>query len=101
MNCLRRDGSVFRANVIDTYQDNPTRERATWLCDPLFSASAAPFLCGHTKAERNMFQNYMLPDHFADMPDGMLPNCYPADHLGRRLYSPMAALACCATGGLS
>jgi alpha-L-rhamnosidase len=73
---------VFRANVIDTYQDNPTRERAPWLCDPLFSSSAAPFLCGHTKVERNMFQNYMLPDHFVGMPEGMLPNCYPADHLG-------------------
>ncbi len=73
---------VFRANVIDTYQDNPTRERGTWLCDPLFSASAAPLLSGHTMAECNMFQNFMLPDHFVGMPDGMLPNCYPADHIG-------------------
>ena len=71
---------VFRANVIDTYQDNPTRERAPWLCDPFFSASAAPLLCGHTKVERNLFQNYMLPDHFGRLPEGMLPNCYPADH---------------------
>ena len=72
----------FRSNVLDTYQDNPTRERGTWICDPLFSASAAPFLSGDTKAERNLFQNYMLPDHFADMPDGMLPMCYPADQPG-------------------
>ena len=72
----------FRSNVLDTYQDNPTRERGTWICDPLFSASAAPLLSGHTKVERNMFQNYMLPDHFADIPDGMMPNCYPADHPG-------------------
>ncbi len=71
---------VFRANVLDTYQDNPTRERGTWLCDPLFSASAAPLLTGHTDAERNLFQNYMLPDHFGRLPEGMLPNCYPADH---------------------
>lgn len=73
---------VFRANVLDTYQDNPTRERGTWICDPLFSASAAPLLSGHTKVERNMFQNYMLPDHFANLPDGMMPDCYPADHPG-------------------
>ncbi len=71
---------VFRANVLDTYQDNPTRERGTWLCDPLFSASAAPLLCGHAKVERNLFENYMLPDHFGPLPEGMLPNCYPADH---------------------
>jgi alpha-L-rhamnosidase len=72
----------FRGNVIDTYQDNPTRERGGWLCDPSFSASAAPLLTGHTCAERNLFQNYLLPDHFEDMPDGMLPDCYPSDHLG-------------------
>ncbi len=72
----------FRANVLDTYQDNPTRERGTWICDPLFSGSAAPLLSGHAKVERNMFQNYMLPDHFVGMPDGMMPNCYPADHPG-------------------
>lgn len=72
----------FRGNVIDTYQDNPTRERAGWLCDPLFSASAAPLLTGQTCAERNLFENYLLPDRFADMPDGMLPDCYPSDHLG-------------------
>ena len=72
----------FRANVLDTYQDNPTRERGTWICDPLFSASAAPLLSGHSKAERNLFQNYMLPDHFVDLPEGMLPMCYPADHPG-------------------
>ena len=72
----------FRANVIDTYQDNPTRERGGWLCDPVFSSSAAPLLTGHTKAERNLFENYLLPDHFPDVPDGMLPMCYPADHPG-------------------
>ena len=72
----------YRANALDTYQDNPTRERGTWICDPLFSASAAPLLSGHTKVERNLFQNYMLPDHFVDMPDGMLPMCYPADQPG-------------------
>jgi alpha-L-rhamnosidase len=72
----------FRGNVIDTYQDNPTRERAGWLCDPLFSGRAAPLLTGHTCAERNLFQNYLLPDYFANMPDGMLPPCYPSDHLG-------------------
>lgn len=72
----------FRGNVIDEYQDNPTRERGGWLCDPVFSASAAPLLTGHTYAERNLFQNYLLPDHFADLPDGMLPDCYPSDHLG-------------------
>ena len=72
----------FRANVVDTYQDNPTRERGGWLCDPLFSASAAPLLTGQALAEHNLFENYLLPDHFDELPDGILPMCYPADHLG-------------------
>ena len=72
----------YRANAIDTFQDNPTRERGGWLCDPVFSASVSPLLSGHTKVEKNLFENYLLPDHFADIPDGMLPMCYPADHYG-------------------
>jgi len=82
LNALFAGGrECYRANVIDLYQDNPTRERAGWLCDPYFSASAAPLLSGHTRVERNLFENYLLPDHFPDIPDGMLPMCYPSDHL--------------------
>ena len=72
----------YRANAIDTFQDNPSRERGGWLCDSLFTARAAPLLCGHNKVEKNLFENYLLPDRFADIPDGMLPMCYPADHYG-------------------
>ncbi len=72
----------YRSNALDTFQDNPSRERAGWLCDPVFSASVTPLLSGHTKVEKNLFENYLLPDHFPDIPDGMLPMCYPADHYG-------------------
>ena len=72
----------YRANALDTFQDEPSRERAGWLCDPVFSASAAPLLSGHTKVEKNLFENYRLPEHFPDIPDGVLPMCYPSDHLG-------------------
>jgi alpha-L-rhamnosidase len=65
----------YRANAIDTFQDNPSRERAGWLCDPLFTAKVAPLLCAHTKVEKNLFENYLLPDCFAEIPDWMLPKC--------------------------
>ncbi len=81
----------YRGNAIDTYQDNPTRERAGWLCDPYFSASAAPLLTGDTRVERNLFENYLLPDRFPDIPEGMVPACYPSDHIGGD-YSPNWAL---------
>ncbi len=70
----------YRSNAIDIFQDNPTRERAGWLCDSLFSASVTPLLSGHTKIEKNLFENYLLPDRFPDIPDGMVPMCYPAEH---------------------
>lgn len=69
----------YRANAIDTFQDNPTRERAGWLCDSSFTARVAPLLTGHTRAEHNQFENYLLPASFANLPDGMLPPCYPSD----------------------
>jgi len=72
----------YRANAIDTFQDNPTRERGGWLCDSLYTATVTPLLSGHTKVEKNQFENYLLPEHFADIPEGMLPMCYPAEHYG-------------------
>ncbi|MGD0227054.1 MAG: hypothetical protein ABSF71_32405 [Terriglobia bacterium] len=83
LNELFRAGrECYRANALDTFIDDPSRERAGWLCDPVFSASAAPLLSGHTKVEKNLFENYLLPDHFPDIPDGVLPMCYPSDHIG-------------------
>ena len=33
-----------------------------------------------TDVEDAFFENYMLPDSFKALPDGMLPMCYPSDH---------------------
>ena len=60
--------------------DCPSRERAGWLCDSFFTARGAADLCGNTPVERNFFENFLLPERFAHLPDGMLPMCYPADH---------------------
>jgi alpha-L-rhamnosidase len=60
--------------------DCPSRERAGWLCDSLFMARVAPDLTGTTVVEKAFFENFLLPERFAHLPDGMLPMCYPADH---------------------
>ena len=60
--------------------DCPSRERAGWLCDSFFTARVAKDLCGDTRIEKNVFENFALPPKFAFLPDGMLPMCYPADH---------------------
>lgn len=71
---------TFRQNAVDLYMDCPGRERAGWLCDSFFTGRAEKLLCGNSKVERNFLENYLLPDSFADVPQGMLPMCYPSEH---------------------
>ena len=73
---------TLRQNALDIFMDCPSRERAGWLCDSFFTARAAADLCGNAAIERNFYENFLLPDRFEHLPDGMLPMCYPADHLG-------------------
>lgn len=75
---------TFRQNAVDIYMDCPGRERAGWLCDSFFTARAEALLCGNSKVERNFLENYLLPESFRDIPPGMLPMCYPAEHPGGR-----------------
>jgi len=71
---------TFRQNALDIFMDCPSRERAGWLCDSYFTARAGFDLCGNTLIEKNFIENFLLPEEFIDLPDGMLPMCYPADH---------------------
>ena len=71
---------TFNQNAIDIFMDCPSRERAGWLCDSFFASRVAFDLCGNTTIEKNSFENYLLPERFAHLPEGMLPMCYPADH---------------------
>ncbi len=71
---------TFRQNAVDVFTDCPSRERAAWLCDSFFTSRVALDLCGDTDMERLFFQNYLLPESFRFLPQGMLPMCYPADH---------------------
>jgi len=71
---------TFRQNAIDIYMDNPSRERAGWLCDSFFTARVEADLTGKSLVERNFFENFLLPEKFEYLPEGMLPMCYPADH---------------------
>lgn len=71
---------TFRQNAVDLYMDCPGRERAGWLCDSFFTGRVEPLLCGNSRVERNFLENFGLPDRFKDIPDGMLPMCYPSEH---------------------
>lgn len=72
--------STFRQNAVDLPTDCPSRERAGWLCDSFYIARAAHRLTGTTALERNFLENYLLPDRFDHLPDGIVAMNYPADH---------------------
>lgn len=71
---------TFAQNAVDVFMDCPSRERAGWLCDSFFTSRVAKDLGGSTRVERNFLENFLLPEKFAYLPDGMLPMCYPSDH---------------------
>ncbi|MCX6916536.1 MAG: hypothetical protein NT167_26410, partial [Verrucomicrobia bacterium] len=56
---------TFRQNALDIFMDCPSRERAGWLCDSFFTSRVAKDLCGDTRIEKNLFENYLLPPKFA------------------------------------
>ncbi len=70
---------TYRQNAVDFFTDCPSRERAGWLCDSFFTARAAYDLTGTTLVERCFFENFALRKKLRELPDGMLPMCYPAD----------------------
>ena len=81
---------TFRQNSVDIYMDCPSRERAGWLCDSYFTSRTEYALTGGSLIERNFLENFLLPDSFRDIPEGMLPMCYPADHSDRNFIPSWA-----------
>ncbi len=71
---------TFLQNSSDLLMDCPTRERAAWLCDSFFSARTEFEFTGDNVIEKNFLENYLLPDRFPLIPEGMVPMCYPSDH---------------------
>jgi len=71
---------TFRQNAVDIFMDCPSRERAGWLCDSFFIGRVEKDLRGVSTIERGFLENFLLPEQFDNLPKGMLPMCYPADH---------------------
>jgi alpha-L-rhamnosidase len=67
-------------NALDLLTDCPSRERAGWPCDSFFTARAAHLLTGSTAVEKAFLENYALAPPLPELPEGMLPMNYPADH---------------------
>lgn len=79
----------FRCNSLAIFTDCPSRERAGWLCDSYFISRVAYALTGNTFIEDDFLENYK--NHSCQtIPAGMVPMCYPADHLAGRFIPQWA-----------
>ena len=82
---------TFLQNSADVYMDCPTRERTGWLCDSFFTGRVEYAFTGASVIERNFLENYLLPESYPGIPDGMFPMNYPSDHLNHT-YIPNWAM---------
>ncbi len=71
--------NTFAQNAVDIFTDCAGRERAGWLCDSYFTAKAEHFFTGENKIEKNFLENFLLAKT-EELPEGMLPMCYPSQH---------------------
>lgn len=78
-------------NAVDVLTDCPCRERAGWLCDSFFSARAERLLTGENRVEENLLDAYLKAPALPQLPQGMFPMCYPADHYNG-MYIPNWAM---------
>lgn len=76
--------STYRQNVLDLFMDCPSRERAGWLCDSMYSARAEWHLSGDNPIERAFLENYLVAPQLKDLPRGMVAMCYPAEALQKQ-----------------
>ena len=70
---------TYAQNAADVFTDCPGRERAGWLCDSFFTGRSSILFTGDIAPEHLFLENFVLPDGFANIPDGMMAMCYPAD----------------------
>lgn len=82
---------TFAHNAVDILTDCPSRERAGWLCDAFFSGRAERFFTGSNKVERNFLENYALAPSLENIPEDMIPMCYPSD-IEKEMFIPNWAL---------
>lgn len=77
---IRAGIETFRQCAVDVLMDCPSRERAGWLCDSYFTGKVEYILTGDNIIEKNFLENFLHTENYDNLPDGMFPMCYPADH---------------------
>ena len=75
---------TYAQNAVDVFTDCPGRERAGWLCDSFFTGRSSILFTGSLEGEDLFLENYLLPESFEKIPDGMFAMCYPGDFMNGR-----------------
>ncbi len=83
--------ATFAQNAVDLLTDCPSRERAAYPCDNFFAARAEALFTGRSVIERATHENYALSPQSPYLPNGMIPMCYPSDHIDG-LFIPTFAM---------
>lgn len=73
--------NTYRANAVDLFTDCPSRERGGYPCDSFFTGRVEYLLTGKNHVEKSFLQNFLHEDSYECIDEGMIPMCYPADHL--------------------
>lgn len=88
---LKAAQNTLAQNAVDLFMDCPSRERSGWINDIFFTRKSAEILMGNTWVEKNSLENYALCGSQKSLPEGMIPMCYPAEHLNGE-YIPNCAI---------
>ena len=83
---------TYRQNSVDLFMDCPSRERAGWLCDSYFLGRTEHFLTGGSIVEKSFLENFLHEENYPGLPAGMLPMCYPSDHVVSGHFIPQWTL---------
>ena len=90
-NIMSSAQNTVAQNALDILMDCPSRERSGWINDIYFSRKCAELFTGENRVLKNTLENYAYYERSAELPDGMIPMCYPADHLNGE-YIPNCAI---------
>ena len=82
----------YAHNEVDLYMDCPSRERAGWIGDAYFTAKGEFAITGKTCTEDAFLENYLRFKNLGDIPQGMIPECYPSDIPPKGDYIPQFSM---------
>lgn len=88
---LRAGQNTMAQNSTEFLTDCPSRERACWLNDLYYSRQSAEVYFGDQSVVYQSLKNIILDEGLKELPEGMVPMCYPSEHLNGE-YIPNCAM---------